>query len=176
VGEEAENNPYETPGSTLAGAETYSGQGQGLSVRLVNELKGTKPWVRLCSVLGFISAGLYVVTGIAVIALMGAIVPPEAKAGAIGGGVAILVIYCILAGLVIYPAMKLYRYGGYIGRLMETNAMSDLEEAMAEQRRFWLYMGILFLIGLILAAIYLVFMIILFATAGVGAFEALKEQ
>ena len=86
----------------------------------------------------------------------------------------ILVIYGILAGLVIYPAVKLNRYAAHIGRLMETNAMADLEEAMAEQRRFWLYVGILFLIGLILTAIYLIFIIAVFATAGSAVFQEME--
>ncbi|MEM8955527.1 MAG: DUF5362 family protein [Verrucomicrobiota bacterium] len=148
-------NPYEAPRSTASGAETFSGTGDEVSALVVDELRRTKPWARLCGILGFVLGGLYVVMGIVVVGVMGISggAGPEGGAMEIAAVMGMAMVYWVFAGLVIYPSMKLVRYAGRIGRLFETKRTEDLVEALVEQRKFWFYVGILAVIGLVFSVL-----------------------
>lgn len=60
------------------------------------------------------------------------------------------VFYLILAGLFIIPSLRLSKYERSITRLVISNRIEDLEQAIAHQRTFWKQMGIMILIMLVL--------------------------
>lgn len=147
-------NPYAAPRAGPAQASVVSGT---VPYPVMQELRGTQPWVRLISVLMWIvsmmnllALGFYLVMG-----LLGA--GGMANSGQVGMGVGfalfIVVVVGISAMLVIYPTLKLSKYASTISRLSFSQSFTDLTLALAEQRRFWKFCGIL-------CTIYLVFLIV----------------
>lgn len=107
-------------------------------------LAGTKPWVRLCSVLLFASAALMIVIGI-----LGAVVGTLALGG--GAQTAALAIVYPLMGLVyLIPALYLFRYATRIGEYLTGGQEIQLELALDAQRSFWKFVGILGVIAIVL--------------------------
>jgi hypothetical protein len=111
-------------------------------------LQGTKPWVRLVSILGFISAGFMILIGVALLAL-----------GAAGGFVgelgpqfgAIAVVYPIFGLLYLVPSVYLFQYASRIGQFISGGGQEvQLELALDSQRAFWKFVGILCIIGIVL--------------------------
>ena len=108
-------------------------------------LAGTKPWVRLVSIIGFISAGFMILGGVAggvVGALMGR---PEA---------AVLIFFYPLMGLLyLVPSLYLFRFATRIGEYVQGGQEAQLELALESQRSFWKFVGILSLVGIVLGVL-----------------------
>lgn len=157
-------NPYAAP----APASTQPAiSGFVVPPDVMKELTGTKPWVRFLSVLMWIGCSVFLLFIVAnlVFGLVGG--SALIKSGAAGAGVAFMigttVGYGLLALLIVYPTLKLSKYASKIGRLAESRSFTDLAAALAEQRRFWKFYGILTLIYLGFAALFVILMV-----AGVG--------
>lgn len=65
--------------------------------------------------------------------------------------------YLIMAALFIIPSFRLSRYEKSITRLIISNQIEDLEQAIAHQRSFWRQMGIMILMILIIYLFTLTF-------------------
>jgi hypothetical protein len=106
-------------------------------------LAGTRPWVRLCSIFGFIYTGLF---------LLIAIVIMTSSAFGRMGGMEILIggIYLVVAAVFLFPSIKLWKFGSSIVRLMQSSRVVDLEDALHQQRGFWKFTGIMVIIALAL--------------------------
>jgi hypothetical protein len=82
-------------------------------------LAGTKPWVRLVSIIGFISAAFMILGGIA--------------AGVVGarlggpGTAAIIFMYPVMGLLYLVPSLYLFRYATRIGEYMRGGQEGQLE-------------------------------------------------
>lgn len=141
----ADINPYAAP---TANVVRTSATGT-VPHEVIVELRGTKPWVRLISIVMFIGCAFFV------FALVTALFNSMAwRSGAYGVGMTVG--YGVIMLLVIYPTWKLSKYASHIARLVETESFADLASALAEQRRFWKFYGILIVIylgvlGLVLA-------------------------
>ena len=138
-------NPYQ-PGAYSGSYPTATGQ---VSAGVIRALNGTRPWVRLCSILGFIGAGFMIIAGLIMIA-GGAIggMSRSAPAGlgwfqTIGG-----IFYIVLSLMYLFPALKLWKYGTAILSLMSSQSAVDLERALEEQRGFWKFVGIMVVISM----------------------------
>ncbi|OYW73115.1 MAG: hypothetical protein B7Z37_22830 [Verrucomicrobia bacterium 12-59-8] len=146
-------NPYAAPISNIQAATSSI-----VPPNVIKELTGTKPWVRLLSVLMWLGCSVFLVFIVInlVFGLRGG--STLIQSGAAGAGLAYMigstVGYCIMALLIIYPTMKLSKYASKIGRLADSRTFIDLAAALAEQRRFWKFYGILTLIYLSLAALF----------------------
>jgi len=110
-------------------------------------LAGTKPWVRLIGILGFISAGFMIVVGVvgAVFGTAFGDLPP-------GMGVVFL-IYPLMGALYLVPSLYLFRYATRIGEYMRDGQEVQLELALQSQRSFWRFVGILCLVGIVLSVL-----------------------
>ena len=152
-------NPYAAPT-----ANTQPAGGNGVvPLDVINELTGTKPWVRFISVLMWIVVGcflLFVVFNL----FFGAAI---AKAAGTQAGMAYMIGtsigFALMGLLIIYPTLKLSNYASNIGRLAESRSFADMAAALKEQRRFWKFYGIMTLIQLSIAALFL-----LLGLAGMG--------
>lgn len=142
------DNPYASPTQDLQ--PVYS-QG-GLSPGVLRALAGTKPWVRFCSVIGFITTGLLILAAVAILVAGG-------FGGMEGYVMGISFVYGLMGVLYLFPSVKLWQYGSNIYRLMGSQSMADLEAALEAQRSFWRFVGIMVLI---LIALY----VVLIALAG----------
>lgn len=147
-----ETDPYATP-MTNPQSTGHSGDA-AISQGIIQQLAGTKGWVRFISVLMFIGAGLMLLVAL-MMGLMGSAMASATKNPVFSGGMGVFlaVIYAAFAFVYIYPAVKLWKYATCIGSLMASGATFDLEAALNEQRAFWKFIGILFLIILSLYAL-----------------------
>jgi len=109
-------------------------------------LAGTRPWVRLISVLLFIGAGLGLLASLISLVAVGH-VPGGPPAVLIG---AIQVLACLLY---LVPAWYLSRYAGALGSFLQGGAAAELEAALDSQKSFWKFVGILTLITMVLAVL-----------------------
>ena len=138
------DNPYQASRS----GDYYSPQGM-VSPATYQALAATKPWVRLCSVMGFIGAGFMILGGIGMIA-SGAILGSKTSNAAAGLPAGLGFVYLIMSLLYLIPSIKLWKYGSAIVRLISSRSTVDLDQAMNEQRGFWQFVGIMMLIMIVL--------------------------
>ena len=149
--------PYSADGGQPGAMLGYRGMdtgGSGLSDRAIDMLRQTKPWVRLMSVICFVFAGLMVLSGL-IIAMASAAIGTRSG---LGLPAMVGVLYVALGAFYLVPGIMLHRYAGRIGRLMLSNRMNDLEEALGAQKSFWKFVGIMVLvmIGLYVVGIAIV--------------------
>lgn len=164
-------DPYSSP----AAFDSSSGftSGTGVSQGVVRQLAGTKPWVRFMSVLMFLGAGFMLLLAIIMLVAGGAMTATAKSGGAAlpaGMMAGLAVLYAVLAGVYIYPALKLWKYASRIGALVTTGATMDLESALNEQRAFWKF------IGIAMIAMFVLYIVVVIAAVGFGAFGAMKSH
>lgn len=166
------SNPYTAPVSNLFGSAT-PGYAEAVSPSTIAQLAGTRPWVRLMSVI-FWLAGLVLVFFSCMCALLAAsgtlasaefaknpVIasnPAFADNPAVFSGILIgnSIYLGVFAFLTIYPALKLWKYASAIGRLMASHSIADLDAALTEQRRYWKFHGIMTIVSICLVLIGIV--------------------
>jgi hypothetical protein len=151
-------DPYATPAATgqMPGAHSQAVITEGV----VGQLAGTKPWVRLISVMCFIGVGFMLLAGLVMMVGGASMFNGIAKgnSGLTAGMItAMAVAYTIFGILYLYPAVKLWKYANRIGDLVRSGQSADLESALNEQRAFWKFFGVIIL--LFLALYGLIFLI-----------------
>jgi hypothetical protein len=159
-------NPYTPPSSTLSAPPRPGLSPEGVSSTTLEHLRGTKPWVRLLSVLGFIFAILICLGGVAM--MVGSSFMGEATGltglTAIGLGA----FYLLLAFLYIFPSLWLWRYAGSIQTLLSSRRTADLDEAMKHQKAVWRFFGIISMVMIVIYALALVGIMIAAALGAAG--------
>jgi len=165
-----ESNPYSTPSANLYGAASGAG-GDAVSPSTIAQLTGTKPWVRFLSVLTWIGAIIMVLAALFMLVAGSSGVAQMGENSAYGAGVmaGMALYYGVMAFVIIYPAMKMWKYANSIGRLAASHSVADLDAALAEQRRYWKFSGILVIIFMCLAVVGLIAGVALGLTAMKGA-------
>ncbi|MBS2014788.1 MAG: hypothetical protein JST00_18005 [Deltaproteobacteria bacterium] len=158
-------NPYLPPATGASSPPPAGGFGApsdaapeeraGVSETTMEAMRQTKPWVLLMGVFTLLGSGFMALAGVLMI-VMSAMMP---KNGPISPGMLGLV-YLPMAALYVYPGIKLWKYGSSIGRLVTTRQVSDLEDALSQQKGFWKFVGILSLIVVGLYGLVFVFAII----------------
>jgi hypothetical protein len=158
--------PYAPPGAAAGPPQTAyaSTTSAGLSELAFEMLRQTRPWVIFLGVLSFIASAFMLLIGVGV-AIMGLV-----AAGATKSPYAALLgfVYIPLGLVYIYPGLKLVKYGAAIGRLMETRAGADLEDALLQQKSMWKFSGIS---AIVMIVLYILFFIVMI---GVGVTGAMK--
>ncbi|WP_257307020.1 DUF4339 domain-containing protein [Geothrix campi] len=138
----APQNPFSPPRAALLEAQWGGAPVDGVSADVVEVLRQTKPWARLLGVLGFIGIGFMLLASVAMLA-----VGSFARGGMPAGlGVGMMLAYLAMAGLQFPAALFLNRYASRIGDLVANPSQGDLQEALAAQKSFWRYVGILTLL------------------------------
>lgn len=142
------DNPYQASSHSAYPASS------GMVTRaVIDSLAATRPWVRLCSILGFIGAGFMILAALGIMAsgTLGAMSSRDAAPFA-GFSIIMGFVYLVMSLIYLIPSIKLWQYGSAIVRLMSSNAVADLEAALDQQRGFWKFVGImvLIMIGLML--------------------------
>lgn len=120
---------------------------------MVEHLRGTKPWVRLMSVVLFITAAL-VFLGAVVILLM-----PTGMGGS-GFSLIIAVVYLALGALYLFPAYLLHQFASSIRNLEQGGGDVAMEEALRTQKSFWRFAGITTVVVICLYVIAIVFVML----------------
>ena len=147
----SELNPYQSPSTP---ASEWQGQPKLESAFLEAKqaLGQTKPWVRLLSVLGFLVFGFSIIGMIFVLGFTP------------GGPVTLLMVVTIPISVLFYlmPSLLLWNYASRIGNFLNDGSSNSLAAAVAAQRSFWKYVGIV-------AAVILVFYLGMLLLGGVMA-------
>ncbi len=143
-------NPYQPPAADPAADASAQPTSGGFTPLMVRHLSETKPWVRLLSILLFVSAGLMALAGggSALVMAIGAAVSEGEGFFELFAGIALGVIYFVMAVLYIPPALYLHRYAGSIEIVKGGGGAKAIETALGHQRSFWRFVGILTLIGM----------------------------
>lgn len=173
-----EANPYQSPSADPLGTNTAAAV--GVTPRTISELAGTRPWVRLLAVLGILSSVVMLLIGAANI-VMGALGASGgnsafAEIGMAGGPILIIggVFYLLIGFLYLFPSIKLWKFGSSIRQLQLTHGVEDLEAAIAQQRGFWKFTGIMAILGIVLVILMIIGTIVFgaaMASQAGGGFE-----
>ena len=156
-------NPYAAPSASSNNQSSAIG---AVPSAIISELTGTKKWVRLISVVTWIGLAFVMLHAISLFIFgavgLSSLLPGQKELG-LSLFIGIAAIYGLFILLIIYPTLKLTKYASNISRLAESKSFTDLAAALAEQRRFWKFHGII-------VAIYLIIftLLILLALAGAG--------
>lgn len=143
------DNPYQ-----VSGAASDSSGYPVASLAGIQSLAATRPWVRLCAVVGFTIGGIFLLISLA------AFVAGFRSASGVGElafRVASAVPTLIISILSLALSGKLWGYGSAIARLLVSQAPADMDLALDAQRRFWRVGGIVLLCWVALIFIALVF-------------------
>lgn len=165
-----ESNPYATPVVSEDGTDLFAGSGL-VSGAVIQKLAGTKPWVRLLSVISFIGCALMLLLAAFMVlfgtagSIMAARLSTTGPALPVGFGIGIGLIYAVFALVYLYPGVKLWKYASSIARLMQTRNEEDLVAALDQQRGFWKFLGVMLsiIIGLYVVGIGIAVVVSLFA-------------
>ncbi len=146
------DNPYEAPSANLSGHETYGERSDGVTQGVVEQLRRTKGWTRFIGMLFIILGG-------------GGVLASTSRSirglGAMAG--IIMVVYGLMGALYLVAGAKLRGFSSAVQRLMYSAQERDLEDALDRQRSFWVFIGVLMLILLVVGII-----------AVIGAISAFK--
>ncbi len=128
--------------NTLAGSVIVTGS-------MIESMRSTKPWTMLISILGFVMVGFMVLFGAGFTFFAGMFMPQQQSAPASIMGV----LYILLSAVYFVPALYLYRYSSAIARFLANNGANDLESALAHQKSFWKFSGIMTLISIVVGVL-----------------------
>ncbi|MCW1886447.1 DUF5362 family protein [Luteolibacter flavescens] len=157
------DNPYQTG----AHGNPYPSSTGQTSPAIIQALAGTKPWVRLCSIIGFICAGFMVLGGLMMMAGGAIGGMSNSRAAGFGWIQSIMgLIYIAMSLMYVFPSVKLWKYGTAILNLMSSQSATDLEQAMEAQRGFWKFVGIVILVSI---GLMLIGMVLAIVAAGMAA-------
>jgi hypothetical protein len=147
-------NPYSPPAAPgpyavapVPAAPIPQGAPAAVTELTVDLLRQTRPWVLFMAVLAFVGCGLIMVMGVIMVAVGFVSSGSDPIPKFVG------LIYLPFALLYIYPGIKLWKYGSAIGRLVTSRTPAELEAALAEQKSFWKYTGVVAAVVLVLYAV-----------------------
>ena len=147
MSQEYDLNPYHNQTDPLANVP--------VTPLMVDHLRATKPWVRLISVIMFISVGLMFLGGLAMMFM-----PSPAGMRGFGFGPIVGIFYFIIGGLYLAPAYFLHQYASSIQDFLQGGGDSAMETALGSQKSFWRFTGILTLVIICLYALIFLFAIL----------------
>ncbi len=119
---------------------------------IIKPLMETKPWVRLCSIVGFVFGGFMFFGGLGIFALQSN--QEISKAFEIAGSIKTVGFMYLIFGLFYFiPSFYLHKYAGSINKANLTREIEDIEKALIYQKSLWKFVGIITLIFTILMVI-----------------------
>lgn len=165
-------NPYQPPAADPAADAAAQPTSGGFTPLMVQHLSDTKPWVRLLAVLLFVSAALMALVGggSALVMSIGSTVSESESFVELFAGIALGVIYFIMAIVYIPPALYLHRYANSIEVVKGGGGAKAIETALGHQRSFWRFVGILALIGIVFGVLGVLAAVIIPAVVAISAF------
>ena len=166
------NDPYRPPQPPAAGyaQSPYAATpGAGVSDVAIDMLRQTRPWVLFMGVMCFVGAGLMLLMSLFM--FIGSAFASSATKTPFPMGVLALV-YLPFAFIYIYPGLKLWSYGSAIGRLVASRSPVELDAALAQQKSFWKYCGI---VTIVVIVGYILLFIGLIIAGAAGALNMMQS-
>ena len=114
---------------------------------IMNSLRATKPWTRLLSILGFIGTGFTILIGLGIIVGRNFIpLSPKAPPLAFLG-----IFYILTSVFYLVPSIWLSKYSSAIASFLKGGDAVQLGNAIAYQKSFWKFAGIMVLVSIVIA-------------------------
>ena len=129
-------------------------------------LSETGRWSRFLSVIAFIFIALMALGGIFGASILSGMGNSYGSPMPAGMGVAMGLVYLVIAALYLYPTVALYRFGKLISPALNNQDQQLFNEALRHLRNVFKFMGMLTLVVLGIYALIIVFAII---GAAIGA-------
>lgn len=151
-------NPFTPPAADPLGVATNREPVGTVTEGILEQLRGTRPWARFLSVLGFIGCGFM---GLGALMMM---VMPSVLDVPFGGFVLGLV-YLVFGAVWMVPTIFLHRFASGITELLISRSTQSLELTLSQQRSFWRVSGIIMAAVL---GLYVVGIFVAIAFAAIG--------
>lgn len=153
----------ETPYPPIPSGTAPSAGGQA-NPSSIQTLAATRPWVILCSIMGFIGAVFTLAYGVMMTFFGVMIGQPATTPMPSGPGTPNMTafmsvmgaFYLLMAVFYVIPSVKLWKFGSAIKRLTLSGSNTDLEQAVDQQRSFWKFVGILIIVGFVTGIAFMV--------------------
>jgi hypothetical protein len=126
---------------------------------MIESLRATKPWTQLLAILGFISVGFLVLSSFRLI--IGAFFMPDHGSGLPFPLFFLALFYLLMGVIYFFPSYFLLKYATSIGRFLRGGGQLSMEQALAYQKSFWKFVGILGLVSIGFAILGIVAAIII---------------
>jgi magnesium-transporting ATPase (P-type) len=151
-----EENSFDPEPENSVDVEEVEAEDVLLSEKGLKFLRQTRPWVRLMSVIVYISVGFMVLGGLTIflVGLTGNFMGNNSAvfASMPGGTHLAGLVYILLAVLYFVPGVFLSRYASAIKTLEFSPAPESLENALKYQKSFWRYVGVFTVVCLVFIA------------------------
>ena len=118
-------------------------------------LSSSAKWAKFLAIVGFVFIGLLVVIAI----LAGTVLATMGGTYGIGGGV-VTIVYLIIAAISFIPTFLLFKFATKLQTAIRTNDTPTLTESFNYMNKYYLFSGVLTIIGLAFIALAIVFGII----------------
>ncbi|MDJ0986930.1 MAG: hypothetical protein QNJ26_15430 [Desulfobacterales bacterium] len=112
-------------------------------------MRATWPWTRFLSILGFIGTGLTILAGLGMI-IGESIIPVSEKTPPL---LLMGILYILSSVIYLIPSIWLSKYATAISAFLKAGDAIELGKAIAYQKSFWKFIGILTLISIGLALV-----------------------
>ncbi|MGD8961320.1 MAG: hypothetical protein PVF29_03655 [Desulfobacterales bacterium] len=112
-------------------------------------LRATWPWTRLLSVLGFIGTGLMILAGLGVI-VGESFIPVSEKAPPL---VFMGIFYILASVFYLVPSIWLWKFSTAVSAFLKSGDAIELGKAIAYQKSFWKFIGILAAVSIALTVL-----------------------
>jgi magnesium-transporting ATPase (P-type) len=122
---------------------------------MLGSLRRTKPWVRFLSILGFISVVFTLLAAVGMLLGGGALMMQGGEGQDLPPFMPMLMagVYVLMALLYFFPSLYLFKYASAIAALLENGGSADMEDALARQKSFFKFYGVLMLIMIVVAVL-----------------------
>jgi hypothetical protein len=134
-----------------------SGPAPAAPATMIADLQGTRPWVMLVVVTGYVISGIIVLAALLIFQFPG-LIPKDEEVS--GGRVIYPLIYLFSAAIYLTLTIVLHRYARAIRRVTADRDLASVGQAIAAQRAYWRVFGIMVLLFLCLIGLAVVFGIV----------------
>lgn len=137
-----------------------SGVNQHLEISSLSRdyLKETAGWAKFLAICGFVFLGLFVLAALSIEVIIGAYMPEEVASEFPTGMLS--AIYIFFAGLYFLPMLYLFRFATKMKSAIQYKAQDQLDDAFANIKSHYKFIGILMIIILGFYALGLISMLI----------------
>ncbi|MBN1520136.1 MAG: hypothetical protein JW923_08600 [Spirochaetales bacterium] len=147
------NNPYQSPKAEASTVASMADSG-AITGRMKDSISATAPWMRFLGIVGFVGAGIIALFGLFMMfGMMGSFAGMGALGayGFVGG-----LIYIGIAVVAFFPARYMFRAGTGFRSYVLSQRSETLEGALANNKSFWKFTGIITIIYLALIPVMII--------------------
>ena len=166
VSEQTDPVPESSPGSVQPPspprrAPLQSQKYPAITERMIQSLKGIGPWTRFLAIMGFVSVAFMLAAAAFMLAF--GFLGRNFGQGTLDSAMMIVMslLYVVLALAYVFPAVFLWNTAGAVVRLKRGDIVGGFETALAKQKSFWKFVGILVAVLLALYPILIITVVFL---------------